>query len=493
MLSKRRWALNPRKWFGSISSAARKRDKKVQADACIVQLPPPPKQTRPTPPAPIIPHITMSRSKTKITPTPSNNDTYSNNIKLISTSFAPLQSSASNLNQEKPPGPTQISPTLFRRANTLLPTRFGPSIQNRCPNKEELLIDTKRRNTQTINCDNLKLITALQYISTPQQNATQIQLPTNMLQELNQNLFDRPRCSSSNYIGKSSVSRLSHSPSPSSLSIDNNDGRDGSSSSGVFTDERADVNDRPSRKASRDTLSTLDALSVESIDDSQTSLNQHSARRTPCQYRLPLSTFQSNENRPARLRSATSIARSHRAHSAENVLKENAVTIVPVVNRTRQSSAAIVKKIEKRIPPGRSSSTEKIGLVRITNDAYRLTPDKEEHLYRRQRRSSVVSYTNHDDSLPPADDEESYAALPRTSSTEQLSNNVQNDLRAMVDDCLRPMAATMNKTSRSTTTHHRSKRSHTNQEHMQIDIEDITDRLLSSIDCSTYAQYQRCF
>lgn len=491
MLSKRRWALNPRKWFGSLSSAARKRDKKVQENACVVQLPPPPKPTRAAQPPPTITLITVSRSKTKITPAVPSNDTYSNNTKIISTSFAPLQSTVSNPNHEKSSVATRVSPTLFRRANTLLPTRLGPSIQNRCPNKDEILIDTKRRSTQMINCDNLKLITALQYPSAPQQNATQIPLPTNVAHDLDQKLFDRSRSTSINCIRKSSVPGLSHSPSPSSLSIEDNDARDGSSSSGVFTDERADMNERSDRKASRDTLSTLDALSVESIDDSQTSLNHQPSRRTLCQYRLPLSTFQNNDNRSARLRSATSIAHSHRAHSAENILKENSVAVVPVVNRTRQSSAAIVKKIEKRTAPGRSSSTEKIGLIRTANDTYRLTPDKDDHLYR--RRSSIVSYTNHDDSLPPADDEESYAALPRTSSTEQLSNNVQNDLRAIVDDCLRPMAAAMNKTSRSTKTHHRSKRAHTNQDHMQIDIEDITDRLLSSIDCSTYAQYQRCF
>jgi hypothetical protein len=64
----------------------------------------------------------------------------------------------------------------------------------------------------------------------------------------------------------------------------------------------------------------------------------------------------------------------------------------------------------------------------------------------------------------------------------------------MVGDYLRPMVSSINKTtSRTTKTHPRSKRSQANNEHVQINIDDITDKLLSSIDCSTYAQYQRCY
>ena len=492
MLSKRRWALNPRKWFGSITSTARKRDKNVQIEQCVVRLPPPP-PAKPT--APLVPRILTSRSKTKITPTLSNNDPHPANTKNMASSSTQLQLLASTMNQEKSSGTTQVTTTVtvFRRANTLIPTRHGPSIQKRSQHGEELSIDTKRRSAEVISCNTSKFLTALQSTNTPLQRSTiEIKLQSNVPQVIDPVLLDRPRSSLNNCPRKSSASRISHSPSPSSLSIDDNDARDGSSSSGVFTDERADVNVRENQKASRDTLSTLDALSVESIDDSQTSLNQNPSRQPSCQYRLPLTTFQTNENRSARQRSGASISSHHRARSAENILKDTP-GVTPFISRTRQSSAAIVKKIEKRHPPGRSSSTEKISLVRVTNDTYRLSANKDEHLYRRQRRISVVSYPNHDDSLPAADDEESYATLPRTSSTEQLSSHVQSDLRAIVDDCLRPVAAAMSRTSHVSKTHHRSKRSHTNSENMQIDIEDITDRLLSSIDCSTYAQYQRCF
>jgi len=80
--------------------------------------------------------------------------------------------------------------------------------------------------------------------------------------------------------------------------------------------------------------------------------------------------------------------------------------------------------------------------------------------------------------------------LPRTSSTEQLNTNIQHDLRAIVDDYLRPMIDSVNgETIESTKkpSHHRSKRN------AQINIDELTDKLLSSMDCSTYSQYQRCY
>jgi hypothetical protein len=201
------------------------------------------------------------------------------------------------------------------------------------------------------------------------------------------------------------------------------------------------------------------------------------------------------ENKSTQLPNESSINRSYRAYSAENILKDNPV-VTPVISRNRQSSAAIIKKIEKRNLQGRSPPIplEKAAFVRVTNDTYRLTTEKDDHLYRRQRPNSVIKYLHHEDSLPPADDEESYATLPRTSSTDQLNNNLENDLRAIVDDYLRPVAASMNKKlSPSTKIQQRSKRSQMNNEQTEINIDDITDRLLSSVACSAYSQYQRYY
>jgi hypothetical protein len=492
MPSKRRWALNPRKWFGSISNTAHKREKNNQVIDCIIPLPPPAKQsTRTILATAVVPRVLTSRSKTKITPILSIND--NNNSAHTSGSFTRFQLVPFNPRREK----TTVllsSTTLFNQTSTFVPTRFEPSIRKNDQSKEDLSINAARRNTETMSYDSSKLpILSLQYGNTLERNSIEKQSEMNISNLSDQDLLDCRQDSSDDFINKILVPRRSHSSS--SLSIDDNDTRDESSSSGVFTDERADTNDRY-RKASKDTLSTLEVLSVESIADSQTSLNHGQSRPSSHQYRLPLLSLETIENKSIRLPPGEkSISRSYRAYSAENILKDNPI-ITPVIAKNRQSSAAIIKKIEKRIQPGRSPpiTLEKAGFVRVTNDIYRLTTDKDDHLYRRQRQNSVIQYLHHEDSLPPADNEESYATLPRTSSTDQLNNNLQNDLRAIVDDCLRPVAASINKkTSHSTKTQQRSKRSQTNNEHTQINIEDLTDKLLSSVACSTYSQYQRCY
>ena len=53
--------------------------------------------------------------------------------------------------------------------------------------------------------------------------------------------------------------------------------------------------------------------------------------------------------------------------------------------------------------------------------------------------------------------------------------------------------SSMNKiTDQPTKTYYRSKRSHIKKEQIQINIDNMVDKLVSSIDCSAYAQYQRC-
>ena len=494
MSSKRRWALNPRKWFGTISSAAHKRDKKYPVAVSVVPLPAPvAKSVRTISSTPLVPRILTSKKKTRITPTLLINDNrYIHPNNLAGTS-APLQLLTFHTGREKTPGLMTL-PTSLYRTNTLLPTRLYPSIRKNGLLQGELSIHPARRNTEMISYDVSKLLIPpmlpFQYENLLQQNAVEKQSEMNISHVSGQNSLDGLQVSSNNLMRKNSSVRRSHSLSSSSSSIEDNDVRDESSSSGIFTDERADINDRQCT-ASKDTLSTVEVLSVESINDSQTSFDHRHTRPLAHRCRLPLSTLETVEDQSARLQSGEPMARSYRSFSAENILKDNSM-LTPVIGKNRQSSAAIAKKIEKRLLTGRSPPTtlEKAGLVRVANATYRLTSDKDDHLYRRQRRNSIIQYLPYDDSLPSADNEECYATLPRTSSTEQLTN----DLRAIVDECLRPMAELMNQTTPQLgKSSHRSRRSHTNHEHTEINIEDLTDKLLSSVDCSTYSQYQRCY
>jgi len=492
MPSKGRWKLNPRKWFGTIANSTHKRDKNTQINNPVVQLPSAATTVRIIPTKSIVPRILTSRSKTKVIPTSSiNNNNYTN----ASTYFTQYQLPPFTVRREKTSLLTSSSTALFNRTNTFLPTRIEPSIRKNSQFKEELSIGTTRWTTEIIAYDTTKSVIlpslSLKSRNSPEQNASEKQSEINVSNVPEQCLIDYPRISSNDFIKKSPSPARSHSSS----SIDDNDENDESSSSGIFTDERTDSNDHH-RKASKDTLSTVEVLSIASIADSQSSLNYGQSGPLTHRYRLPAATFETLNNKSSQVQPQTPITRSDRARSAENILKNNQVA-TPIITKSHQSSAAIVKKIEKRIATSRSTpvTLEKASFVRVANATYRLTIDKDNHLYRRQRQNSIVQYSNYEDSLPPANDEESYARLPRTSSTEQLNPNTQNDIRAMVDDCLRPMVDSINKTTyRSIKAHHRSKRSHNNNnEHIQINIDDIADKLLSSIGCSTYAQYQRWY
>jgi hypothetical protein len=482
---KRRWALNPRKWFGSISSAAHKRERNSQLIDHIIPLPPQvAKPTRPITQTALVPRILTSKSKTKITPVLSINDNNNNYYTRSANAFGSIvqfQVPLFNTGREKTVGS-------FNPTNT-----FVSTIRKTGQSKEEISMNASRKSAETISCNTSKLLkSSLQYGNILQQSSIEKQSEMNISNLSDRDLLDCLQDLSNDFSKSSLLPRRSHSSS--SLSIDDRDTRDESSSSGVFTDERADINDRY-RKESKDTLSTVEVLSVESIADSQTSFNHGQSRPLSHRYRLPLLSMETIENKSTQLPNESSINRSYRAYSAENILKDNPV-VTPVISRNRQSSAAIIKKIEKRNLQGRSPPIplEKAAFVRVANDTYRLTTEKDDHLYRRQRPNSVIKYLHHEDSLPPADDEESYATLPRTSSTDQLNNNLENDLRAIVDDCLRPVAASMNKKlTQSTKIQQRSKRSQMNNEQTEINIDDITDRLLSSVACSAYSQYQRYY
>ncbi|CAF1148683.1 unnamed protein product [Rotaria sp. Silwood1] len=496
MPSKGHWTLNPRKWFGTLSSASHKSNRKSQimnsaapTRATAVTSTPAPATTITTRKMPATltttPRLLTARNRIKTMPTSSIND--NNSLNPVS-SYTQFQLPAFNMRREK--SSTLLSSSnLLNHANALVPKRTEPSIRKNAQLNEELSIDATRYNTeQTVN-DRSKFLSS-SYGNFLQQNSIDPQQSEINISILsNECIVNYPHSSSNNFTEKSQLSTQTRSSS----SMDDNDMRDESTSSGIFTDERTDTNDGPCLPL-KDTLSTIDVLSVEAIDDSQTSLNHYQSHSFVPSYRLPASTLETNDNKSPQIQRQKLINHSHRICSAEDLLKYNQIH-TPIITKTRQSSAAIVKKIEKRIPTSRSPSAtlEKAGFVRIANDTYRLTTDKDNHLYRRQRRNSVVQYSNHDDSLPPANDEETYATIPRTSSTEQLNDNLQNDVRALVDDCLRPIAASINKTpDRPRKNHHRSKRSHANNEPIQINIDDMIDKLLSSVDCSAYAQYQRC-
>ena len=446
---------------------------------------PPPVAIRTFPSNSSAPRLLVGNGKTKVTPV--SPKTTEKTILPLHTepSFIQFQLPAFGVRRE--PTSTFLSTSKFpHRLPAFVPKRTEPSIRKSSHAIEELSVDATRWNTPVTVCDNSKLLLspslASQYELFQDGTQSQEQLDMNISNLSNQCLIDYAQPSRQYLMGKGSVSPRTHSSS----SLDDVEDAHESSSSGIFTDERPDLNERH-RSASKDTLSTLDVLSIESIADSHSSLDQCSSRPTIHHYRPTASPFESLETKSSLPRSVP-LSRAHRSRSAEGFLKETPVQ-TPVPSRSRQSSAAIAKKIEKRVPTSRSPSAtlEKAGFVRVANDTYRLTSDKPDHMYRRHRKKSIVPPLDSDDSLPPAHDEESYARVPRASSTEHLNIDIQNDLRALMDDYLRPMMATKTKPlMRSTKSHSRAKRSRT-----PIRLDDITEKLISSVDCSIYAQYQR--
>ena len=494
---KGRWALNPRKWFGTASNCVQKTDNKHQiinystaktTARTVASL-----ATRPTSSKSTDPQLLITTNKIKAMPTSSTND---NNSTDALTLVTQLQLPAFSVRHEKSSAFSSSS-SLFNKKNTLISTRTEPSIRKNGQLDQKLSIEAIRRHNETMASNTSKLLVSSSLVRShenhSQQNSTKQHSELNISNISNQCLVDYPQNLSSNLIENCrSLARTC-----SSSSLGNNDDRDESVSSGIFTDERAEISDCQ-HTASKDTLSTLDIASIESIDDSQTPQILCQSQSLIYPYRLPMSTVEKNDKKPTRSQQQQHpkpINSSHRVHSAEDLLKDNQIN-TPMITKYRQSSAAIVKKIEKRISTSQSpnATLEKASFVRIANDTYRLTTEKDNHLYHRRHRNSIVQYSNHDDSLPPANDEESYAALPRTSSTEQLDTNLQNELRAIVDDYLRPIVTSINEVSdRSTKAYHRSKRLHTNNEHVQINIQDIVDKLSSSVNYSIYAPYQRYY
>ncbi|CAF3481630.1 unnamed protein product [Rotaria socialis] len=504
MPSKPRWTFNARKWFGTLSGSTNTPDRRTNiinsaaprlfttattTTTTAATAATTPKITRSVPSASKTSRLLTTRNTKKITPTSTSIDDISSTN--VVSSYSHLQLRPYNARREN----SSLLPSskFPNHANLLLPKRTEPSIPTMGQNDKKLSISTKKLHTERTVIERSKLLPS----QAPHRNLSEnfsidfVKSELNMSILSNECIIGYPQSSLNNFIEKHQCVTQAHSSS----SIDDHDARDESTSSGIFTDERTDTNDGLGLP-SKDTLSTLDVLSVESIEDSQTSLYHYQSHSFARCYRLPTSLSEKTDNQSSSslLQRQKLTYRPYRDNSSDSILKD-IHTNTPATTKIRQSSAAIIKKIEKRITTNRSPSAklEKAGLVRVANDTYRLAIDRENHLYRRARRNSIIPHTNHDDSLPPANDEESYAAIPRTSSTEQLNDNTQNDLRAIVDDCLRPIVASINKPcDQSTKNQFRSNRSNTTFERPQINIDEIIDKLLAGVDCSSYAQYQRC-
>ncbi|CAF2371678.1 unnamed protein product [Rotaria sp. Silwood2] len=468
MPSNTRWTLNPRKWFGTISYTGQKHEKNNNSLPAV-----PTTATTTTRTITLTnPRLSTGKSKTKVIPISISNDVNKTTTTMVA-SITQLQLPAFSIRRERISSllPSQAT---FTRQNTFVQSHTEPSIRKNGRFEQQLSIDTTRYNTQptsTTNDETLKH-------GNIQQNFPTFQAEMSLSNMSRQCLVDYPRYSAN-------VMKEFSTPTRSSSSSSLYDGNDNSSSSGIYTDERQ-------RTESKDTLSILEALSAESIADSQTSLNHCPTRPMIHHYRRPMSDLEKIDDKLQQRQN--SLIRSHRSHSAEGILKDNQI-MSPT--KSRQSSAAIIKKIEKRLPTNRSPTTklEKAGFIRIGNDTYRLNTNKVNYLSHSRKNSidSFVPYSNYDDPLRSANNEECYAALPRTSSTEQLNNNIHNDLRIIVDGCIRPMVTSISRNRFTKNQQQRYRRPHVHNDHTQLNIEHITDKLLSSVDCSTYARYQRCY
>ena len=446
MPSKIRWALNPKKWFGSKSTISSKCDKNTNTVSKI------PSQTATTRTSVSSnPRILSGKNKIQVIPV-----SILNNVNKPTPTVTQVQLPAFICRREK----TFIT---SERQNIFHPTHTEPTIRKNIRLKHNLTVDTTRYNIQTV----------------PPTISKVAMYETSTIKHRDLNISNMSNCCLVDY-PRQSTEIMERSTYPTRSSSSTNYDNDNSSSSGIFTDERQCT-------ASKETLSNLEVLSIESIADSQLSLNNSPTRPIIHHYRRPMSVFEIADDKPQRQESTVRL--SHRSHSAEGILKDTQ-KFSPV--KSPRSSAAILKKIDKRYPTSRSPSgtLEKSGFVRITNDTYRLTANQVNHFSysRKSSINSLVPFTTFDDPLRSANDEECYAKLPRTSSTEQLNTNIQNDLRIMVNDCIRPMVSSIKK-PRIIKYPQRSKRPNAPT---QLNIENITDKLISSVDYSIYTRYQRC-
>lgn len=433
-----RWSFNPKKWFGTTLKNRQKHETNS------TRLPPPQTATTTT--------RTIPRNdRMKVIPISLTND----HLQRENSTITQLQLPAFSIRRER-------SSFTLQRQKTFHPTHTEPTIRKNIRIEEGLAIDTTRFT--------LPMITTSIYDHF-EQRPTQKPPVLSVSNMSNRCLIDYPR----HIVGEIEEYSL---PSRSSSISSIGDEHDHSSSSGIYSDERQQT-------PSKETLSTLEVRSIETIEDSQQSLSHLHKRPIIHHYRRPMSVINTVDDKPQRL---PSLIRSHRSQSAEDLLRENSI-ISPI--QSRQSSSKHHRMTDQHFSFSRSP-LGKVGFIRIANDTYRLStttnPLHQLNSFRKNSIDSFAPYANYDDPLPSANNVESYARLPRTSSTEQLNHDqLQNDLRMIVNDCIRPMMHSIGK-SRSMKSYQRYKR----PTQTQINLEHITDKLISSVDYSSYSRYQRC-
>jgi hypothetical protein len=460
MPSPTRWALTTRKWFTSISNTTHKRDNPILRSGTPV--------TRSVSLASNIAGLSKTKSRSKVTPINDTNSTNKFNL-TSSTLINQLQLPAFSNRRER------RTSTSFYRQNGFFPNHTEPTIRKNGRSEQILSIDVKRSSIQPIPITNFDPSKKENFQS------------TSSIRQMETSLFNMSRRCLVDYPRHSPIPiPMQQSPLPTRFSAESSliDDDDNSSSSEIFNDEHRQY---PELK---DPVSTLDVLSVKSLSASQTSLNHFHSHPVIHYDRQPVYASEIVDDQlQQQQNSATPAPRPQSVQDNQTV---------PIIKR-QQSSASIIKKIEKYIGTSQSPiiALEKPEFVRVANATYRLTVDKVNYISDSHKNAvdSFVGCTNSDDSLRPANDEECYATLPRGSSTEHTNKNIQNDLRIIVDGYIRPMVTSMG-SNRLPKTHyqHRSKRSHdNNNNHTQLIIEDISDKLLSSIDYPIYTQHQRCY
>lgn len=461
------WTLNPKKWFGSNSNASKGNTlPRLQHRGTV--------STTTTNSS--LPRFLPGPNQIPIVPVSVSTELYQEKryISMASnaTPIRQFQLPAFSARREQGTALYPSSAGIWNHQSICLPKRTEPTIRKqRRRGAEDLSIDTTTR--WNVPQTPKRIYNLPQHDHTIEKKAQNG--PSNISRQC---LIDYPRQSFNPTEEFSST--LSSASSTSSLMEE----RDYTSTSGIYTDERQFI----------DSKETLEIRSITSMGDSHTTFQKIHNRPLIHRFRRPLSVL---ENDDEQRRRESSIQQAHRSCSAEDVLQSTPT------NRSRALTEIDEENAEKPITIHRASNMtlEKVGFVRIGNDSYRLTVDKSEELYHRRKHSidSLVQYSDpeendgddeEDEALPAAHDEESYAELPRTSSTEQLNNLIQEDLRHLLDQCFRPMINSIGKTRPTKTQQLRLKRN--THDSTPLRAEDIAEKLYSSVNYPIYSQFQRC-
>ena len=436
MPSKVNWTLNPRRWFGAIASTTHKRDQNAPINDSA-QTSPSLTMNHSVPTTGTLSFVLAGKNKTKVAPAMGKS---SKNAADATASFKHYELRAVRTRSDKNSSLLSSSPSrLFYRRTPmgLVAPPINSTGRYAAPSHEQKSTHANRQKTTAVVHDTSEYVFSS---SVPcifpnlndnrrRNERTKVELPPSPQPPLVKDpshSSDHPmlRRSSSSICGTNDLSASSTS-----------------STSDICTDERPDLNHR---RPSKDTRSTVEVRSIESRPHSRTCLYDEHVRLSRSDRRL--STF------------------SHKSTDFASYDYSQSIT--------RASAASILKKIEKRLPLERLPSisiAQKSTSMRTSNDSHRL--------YRRRRPRSLARHVHADDWLRSASEEASYANLPRTSSTQQFNHYSSDSLRAMVDTCLRPRSSSRNVREYA----------ETNEKTTEPNVEDITGKLLSSIDCSIYA------